>query len=161
MGQDREYRDALGQFPTGVAIVSTVYRETALAMTINSFSSVSLDPRLVLWSVDHGSNRYEVFRDAQHFAISILAANQGEIARQCAQFAELSKTNVQWTPSAHRVPLISEALVHFECESHAVHTAGDHDVIIGEVIRFDRPKHSPALMFHQSEFSTTPSVEVR
>ena len=85
MDIDRNYRDALGRFPTGVALVTLSDEGRALAMTVNSFSSVSLDPPLILWSVDHNSRRYELFRNTPRFAVNVLAADQEALSNACAR----------------------------------------------------------------------------
>jgi flavin reductase (DIM6/NTAB) family NADH-FMN oxidoreductase RutF len=155
---ERAYRDALSQFPTGVAVVSIFEGRLPLAITINSFSSVSLSPRLVLWSVDHLSNRYEAFRDAEHFSISILGADQQSVAELCAGEALLEKNSVKWTKGENGLPLIADAVARFECQRYSVHPAGDHDIIVGEVTHFEQMSR-PALVFHQSNFSQTPQAE--
>jgi len=130
----REFRQALGQFATGVTLATIDGPEGPMGFTANSFSSLSLDPPLVLWSLARSSRRYPFFTSAQHFAIHVLAAEQvgliGRFAREGAGFDGLDhKMN------AHRVPLIDGALVRFECDLHATHEGGDHLIVVGRVTR--------------------------
>ena len=148
----RQYRDALGRFPTGVALVALMHEGRALAMTVNSFSSVSLDPPLVLWSVDHRSGRYETFRDAQSFAINVLAADQEHLSNACARNDDLVASGAAWTIGREGAPLVDACVARFECVREAVHPAGDHDIIIGRVKAFDTPRTAPALVFHRSAY---------
>ncbi len=148
----RDYRDALGRFPTGVALITLMADDRALAMTINSFSSVSLDPPLILWSVDHRSSRYEVFRDAPRFAINVLAADQESLSNACARDQNLENSGASWALGEGGAPLIEGCVARFECGLEALHPAGDHDIIVGRVSGFDMPRTAPALVFHRSGY---------
>ncbi len=148
----RDYRDALGRFPTGVALVTLMTQGRAVAMTVNSFASVSLDPPLILWSVDRNSDRYELFRDAPHFAVNVLAADQEHLSNACARDDDLDASGASWTAGAQGVPLVEGCVARFECALDAVHPGGDHDIIIGRVIGFDMPRTAPALVFHRSAY---------
>ena len=96
MTDSRSYRDALGRYPTGVTIVTTYVEGKAIGMTVNSFASVSLDPRLVLWSVEHGTDRYKRFAEAQDYAINVLAADQAGLAHACAIEPDLRACHAEW-----------------------------------------------------------------
>lgn len=152
MTQDRAYRDALGCFPTGVALVTRTEQGEARAMTINSFASVSLTPRLVLWSLDRKSDRFDAFVGAEHYAINVLAADQAQLSSACAMTDELESAGGHWTPGANGAPLVEGAIARFECTRTAVHPAGDHVIIVGEVTAFDMPRKAPALVFHKSVY---------
>jgi flavin reductase (DIM6/NTAB) family NADH-FMN oxidoreductase RutF len=150
--EDRAYRDALGCFPTGVALVTRSESGDARAMTINSFASVSLRPRLVLWSLARGSERFEAFVNAEHYAINVLAADQATLSSACAMSDDLVSSGGRWTPGAHGAPLVEGAIARFECTRAAVHPGGDHVIIVGEVTAFDMPRRAPALVFHKSMY---------
>lgn len=154
MDKAREYRDALGLYPTGVALVTLLHDGSARAMTINSFASVSLEPPLVLWSVARDSLRYRLFRDAEVFAINILAADQEALATACAQSDDLEAAGAAWTEGEGGAPLVNGAVARLECVRDAVHPGGDHDIIIGRVTAFDRPRRAPALVFHRSAYAS-------
>jgi flavin reductase (DIM6/NTAB) family NADH-FMN oxidoreductase RutF len=150
----REYRDALGLYPTGVALVTLLHEGSARAMTINSFASVSLDPPLILWSVAKDSARYRLFLDTEAFAVNILAADQEALATACAQSDDLAAAGATWTKGQGGAPLLTGAVARFECLREAVHPGGDHDIIIGRVTGFDRPRQAPALVFHRSAYAS-------
>ena len=138
-GDRRAFRRALGHFPTGVAIVTTVAGDRPVGMTINSFASVSLDPPLVLWSVDLAAGFADAFTAADRFALSVLAGDQMALARRFDGVAT-------WA-GAGGPPLIAGALATFECRREAVHPGGDHAIIVGRVDRFAARDGSP-LLFH-------------
>lgn len=154
MSTAREYRDALGVYPTGVALVTLLRDRSARAMTINSFASVSLDPPLILWSVARDSARYALFVGADSFAVNVLAADQQALATACAQSDDLEGAGGSWSPGKIGAPLLNGAIARFECTREAVHAGGDHDIIIGRVAGFDRPRRAPALVFHRSAYAS-------
>ena len=144
----KEFRRCLGKFATGVAVVTcSDDRGNPRGMTANSFSSVSLEPRLVLWNIAKVSNSLEAYLAAGSFAINILASDQQDLS---AHFARSNHTlfdaiDVDW--SADDVPLIPGALACFECRTHAIHDTGDHHIIIGEVVRFEATNGDPLMFF--------------
>lgn len=153
MDTARTFRDALGCYPTGVALVTVLEEGRARALTINSFASVSLEPPLVLWSLDRASLRYDQFASAPHFAINVLGADQEALALACARDDDLGRAGGQWVEGATGVPLVRDAIARFECTLDAVHEGGDHIIIVGRVAAFDRPRTAPALVFHRSVFA--------
>lgn len=150
----RAFRDALACYPTGVAVVTVFDNGRARALTINSFASVSLEPPLVLWSLDRASLRFDQFAAAPRFAINVLAADQEGLAMACARDDDLERAGGRWSEGQTGVPLIADALARFECTLDEVHEGGDHIIIVGRVATFDQPRNGPALVFHRSVFAT-------
>ena len=148
------YRRALGTFPTGVAIITTrdAQREP-VGLTCNSFSSVSLAPPLVLWSLRKASKSIEVFRQTRCFAINVLAEDQDHLS---ARFATSSITDkfegVAWQDGHDAQPLISDCVARFECHTVAQHEAGDHIVFIGQVDRFQVLREEDPLVFYKGAY---------
>ena len=142
----RAFRNALGQFGTGVAIVTTTTERGNVGITANSFASVSLDPPLVLWSPAKSSKRYDAFTQAQRYAIHLLAHEQRHI---CHMFVKNGDRfdDLLWNMSENNVPLIEQCLAIFECQQHAVHDAGDHAIVVGRVERTTLNKGNPLLFF--------------
>lgn len=130
----RDFRNALGQFGTGVTIVTTADGDTPLGITVNSFSSVSLDPALVLWSPAKASSRFQQFESTKHYAIHVLDHSQGELAKQFARNAQ-SFNDCTWRWSDNRVPLLEKCIARFECERVMSHDGGDHSIVVGKVLR--------------------------
>jgi len=130
----RAFRDALGQFTTGVTIVTCEGETGPVGITANSFASVSLDPPLVLWSPARASRRFPAFEAANNYAIHVLAACQSHV---CGAFARdgAAFDAVDWSRNDRGVPLIDGCLARFECTRQAVHDGGDHLIIVGRVDR--------------------------
>jgi len=106
---DRALRDAFGKFATGVAVVTCMSENGPVAITVNSFSSISMDPALVMWAVGKSSKRYPAFAAAGHYAIHILAADQKEL---CETFSKngFALADMDHTTNAHGVPMIDGCL---------------------------------------------------
>jgi flavin reductase (DIM6/NTAB) family NADH-FMN oxidoreductase RutF len=130
----RAYRDALGQFGTGVTIITAEGSDGPMGMTANSFASVSLDPALVLWSPAKSSTRFPIFADAKHYAIHVMREDQQALAGQFARNGQ-SFDQCDWSRSAEDVPILNDCLARFECVGEAQHDAGDHVILVGRVLR--------------------------
>lgn len=142
-------RRALGAFATGVTIVTAPAGSSGapVGFTANSFTSVSLDPPLLLVCLAHTARGYRVFREAQGFAVNVLAAEQEAIARLFAMPGADKFADTPWRPGATGAPLIEGCLATFDCAMHQRLTAGDHDILMGRVLGFAR-REGEALLFH-------------
>lgn len=129
----RQLRDALGRFATGVCVITVNDAQKARGMTVNSFASVSLDPPLVLWSLQNNSELYDTFSSPRHFAINILAKDQREHANLYAKKGEHLLEHAHYRAGKYGSPIIRRALTTLECELEATHDGGDHLIIIGRV----------------------------
>lgn len=155
-------RAALSQFATGVTIVTALTADgRRIGLTANSFTSVSLDPPLVLWSLSKRSANLTVFRDARHFAINVLSSDQHALCQRFAQRMEGDRFDgVALATSTRDLPVIDGALACFECEMHAQYEAGDHIVFIGRVEHF-RAGDGDALIFRAGRMlSSSSAVEL-
>lgn len=130
----RELRNALGRFATGVCVISTVSEEgQPLGLTANSFASVSLDPPLVLWSLQNNSEVFDVFSRPRYYAINVLASeHHGHSGRYATRGDHLLDAD-HFSLGKFGAPIMHEALASFECELHATHEGGDHLIIVGRV----------------------------
>ncbi|MEP2532953.1 flavin reductase family protein [Shimia sp.] len=146
----RIYRDALGCFATGITIVTAPTPTGPIGMTANSFSSISLDPPLVLWSPAKKSQRYPLFAGADRFAIHVLRADQKDLALEFARRGD-AFDQVAWHTNALNVPLIDDCLARFDCQTHAIHDGGDHAIIVGHVVHVTLNDGAP-LVFAQRSY---------
>ena len=149
-GAERMYRDALGQFGTGVTVITAGGPNGPVAITVNSFASVSLSPALVLWSIDEGADRCPIFRRADFTAIHVLSEHQAGIARGFARNGE-DFSGVDWEWSDMGVPLLPGCLSRFECERVADHPGGDHRILVNQVLRVTKSDGAP-LLFAKGRF---------
>jgi flavin reductase (DIM6/NTAB) family NADH-FMN oxidoreductase RutF len=130
----RSFRTALGNFPTGITVVTAQTPDGPIGMTVNSFSSVSLDPPLILWSPAKTSSRHDLFAGATHFAIHVLGADQGELSSRFTR-GGLGFKDFAWDMNPEGVPIIPGTLSRFECERASVYDGGDHSILLGRVLR--------------------------
>jgi flavin reductase (DIM6/NTAB) family NADH-FMN oxidoreductase RutF len=149
----------LGAFATGVTVV-TAGRDLPHGMTANSFASVSLDPPLILVCVGRDALMHHVLSQQTTFAVSILAADQTEVARYFADKRRPIGPNefdaVSWSPGTHSgAPLIDGALAHLECELEHRHDAGDHTIYVGRLVSVWRRAGADALLFLNGQFLRT------
>ncbi len=129
-----EFRQLLGRFATGVTVVTT--RDAAqrpYGMTASSLSSVSLEPPLVLLSVEKIAKIHAVLLAAPHFVVNILAADQETLSRRFARKEDDRFDGIGYTESPDGIPVLDGVLAHIECERWALHDAGDHTLLIGRV----------------------------
>ncbi|WP_413990055.1 alpha/beta fold hydrolase [Labrys okinawensis] len=138
------FRRALGAFPTGVTIVSTVQPDgTPRGFTANSFSSVSLDPPLILVCIARTASSYPIFSGTRHFAVSVLAEHQKDVSRLFASKTSDKFKGSRWRCETTGSPVIEEAAAWFDCRTHNVVDAGDHIILIGEVAAFGGSETNP------------------
>ena len=143
-----EFRQALGQFATGVCLVTVNDPELGpLATTVNSFSSVSLEPPLVLWSIQNTSDHLKVYSECTHFGISVLSAEQADLSGHYAKRGGHQALAEHFSEGASGEPKLLGALAHFTCATHAVHPGGDHQIIVGEVVSFESVAGEPLVFF--------------
>ncbi|AYF87841.1 MULTISPECIES: p-hydroxyphenylacetate 3-hydroxylase reductase component [unclassified Pseudomonas] len=149
----RAFRRALGNFATGVTVVTATAPDgTRVGVTANSFNSVSLEPPLILWSIDKRSSSLAVFERASHFAVNILAADQIDLSNQFARPRDDKFEGVAVESGVGGAPLLPDCAARFECEMHQWVEGGDHWILIGKVVRFDDFGRSP-LLYHQGAYS--------
>ena len=144
-----ELRSTLGRFCTGVTVVTTERDGEVHAMTANAFTSVSLDPPLVLVSIDHRAKMHRLLPDTRRFGVSVLASSQERVAWHFAGRPLPSPGELfVWDED---VPLVAGAIAHVGCSLHACHEAGDHTLYLGLVESLSSRPGEP-LLFHRGAF---------
>lgn len=153
----RAFRVALGAFATGVCIVTAKAEDgRRVGMTINSFSSVSLDPPLVLWSIARTAQSLPVFTTVENWAVNVLSETQEGLSNTFAR--------PPLSPEGHRfdgvetaegiggAPLLAGAIARFQCATEHLYEGGDHVILVGRVLAFDRAEGVPPLLFAQGRY---------
>lgn len=157
MSQDfdpRAFRQSLGEFATGVAIITAQGTgEELIGMTMSSFNSVSLDPPLVLFSVDRRAHSLPAMLEAKGFAVNILAREQEHLSNRFARALADKWDQVKRTVGHAEAPLLTGALAHFECEPWANYDGGDHVIFVVRVLRYTvRPGNPAPLIFFRGRY---------
>ena len=153
-GARRQFRDTLGQFATGVTIMTTVASSGAyIGITVSSFNSLSLDPPLILWSIADTSSCHGYFKVGDSFGVNVLAEDQESLAVNFSKTGGDKFQGVQMSTGLSGVPLIGGCVVYFECCVEARYPGGDHDIIVGRVRRIFNVGKAP-LLFHGGALRT-------
>jgi len=147
------FRATLGRFPTGVAVVAS--RDPAgrtIGMTVNSFTSVSLDPLLILVCIDRDATSHASILASGSFSVNVLAGDQEGVARRFATApADTRFEGVAWREGPEGLPLLEGVVAWLACSVHAVHAAGDHSIVVGHTDAWDACGGSP-LVFHRGAY---------
>lgn len=148
----REFRNALGRFATGVTVVTARDADgTPLGLTVSSFNSVSIDPPLILWSLEKRSTTLPAFEQASHFAVNVLGADQMDLSNLFAGRAEDKFSGLDCPAGEGGAPLLPGCVATFQCRNWAQYDGGDHVILLGEVIAFERTPGA-ALLFHDGAY---------
>jgi flavin reductase (DIM6/NTAB) family NADH-FMN oxidoreductase RutF len=143
------FRFALGRFVTGVAVMTTKSDDGAnVGVTVSSFNTLSLDPPLILWSLSLKAPSLAHFRAAKRFGVNILASDQRDLALRFARPARDKFADVRVSEGAHGAPLIHGAVVHLECGVEVRHPGGDHELIIGRILKASVNEKAPLVFGH-------------
>jgi len=148
----KAFRHALGSFPTGVAVVTAPSESEPVGITVNSFTSVSLDPPLVLWCLKKDSHRYRAFVEAAGFTISVLGTEHEGVSARLARQGEHRLQDLELLETELGAPALADAHAVFECTGEAIHDGGDHSILIGRVLRFARRADGAPLVYYRGRY---------
>jgi flavin reductase (DIM6/NTAB) family NADH-FMN oxidoreductase RutF len=150
------FKEVMGNYPTGVTVVTTIDENgIPFGLTVNSFASVSIDPLLILWSIDKRVSSYNLFTATDKFAVHVLAGNQSDI---CSLFATKGTdrfANCEWELSEYKLPIIAGAAGVLQCKTYKTIEAGDHTILVGEVVDIQHGNKDP-LLYHKRKFGPIP-----
>jgi flavin reductase (DIM6/NTAB) family NADH-FMN oxidoreductase RutF len=148
-----ELRRALGQFATGVTVVTTPAADGSPdGITVNSFASVSLEPPLVLWCLGLSAASFDTFRLAGQQMINVLAGDQADVARHFATRGAKRFDGIKWTPTDTGLPRLDGCIGWFEVGIRSRHEEGDHLILVGRIEAFEVVRGRP-LLFYDSQFA--------
>ncbi len=150
----RIYREVLGQYASGVTVVTTMSGDQPVGMTCQSFTSVSLDPPLVAFLPQKTSRAFAAIRQSRQFCVNFLAADQTEISGAFASQADDKFAGIEWEPTASGSPRLAGTVGWVDCVVQDVHEAGDHYLVIGKVENLGNGEATQPLLFHQGRYRT-------
>lgn len=152
---NREFRNAVGCFATGITVITTLDADGApVGITANSFSSLSLDPPLVLFCLDIGSSSFEAFHRNRHFAVNVLGEAQEELSSNFAQSNVDKWDGVAYETWETGCPVLDGCLANLECDIDSVIEGGDHVIIVGKVVRmrYDEEASGRPLLYYRGRY---------
>ncbi len=151
--EPRDFKEALGCFATGVTVITAVGpRGELVGITANSFNSVSLDPPLILFSLNRRAYSLRAFLSTQAFAVNILRAGQEEISDRFARALEDKWSEIDYELWDSGCPILTAALASFECKIRHTYHGGDHVIFVGEVLRLCHDPEGQPLLFHGGKY---------
>jgi len=152
----RDFRGALGQFPTGVTVITALDENgDPIGCTASSFNSVSIDPALVLWSVDKSAFSAEIFKKSEYFAVNVLSESQVAISNCFAGRGEDKFKDVSYNSGLGGAPLFEGCGAQFECKTWNVYEGGDHLIIVGEVQKYSHDDSLSPLVFARGSYAVS------
>lgn len=149
----RELRNCFGKFATGITVITAMAPDgSKIGLTVNSFSSLSLDPPMILWSLDKKSKSLDALKNASHFAVNVLASDQMDLSNNFARTSDEKFDGIELIESKHGLPLLSGTVAHLECKNVDNYDGGDHIIFIGQVECFEIGNKKP-LLYTNGQYS--------
>ncbi len=148
--EPRDFRDTVGCFATGITIITTVEADgSPVGITANSFTSLSLDPPMVLFCLDYNVASFDAFQAGGHFAVNILSMGQQDLSSRFAKSGPKKWDGVAFDTWDTGSPILPGCLASMECKVSSINEGGDHVIVIGDVIRMERAQEEvmPLLYF--------------
>ncbi|WP_167042454.1 flavin reductase [Salinibacterium sp. ZJ454] len=157
-----DFREVLGHYPTGVAVVTAIVDEAPVGMVIGSFTSASLDPALVAFLPSRSSATYRKLRRARSFVINVLSADQEGLCRRLSskEDDESKWSGLGWSPGLSGAPLLDGAVAYVECAFEHSYDAGDHDIVLGKVTDLKVGSGTLPLLFFQGGYGRFASTSL-
>ncbi|MEN8382827.1 flavin reductase family protein [Acinetobacter radioresistens] len=150
--EPRSLRQLLGQYATGITVVTALdVNQRKIGMTANSFTSVSLDPPLILWNIAKSATHFEDFRQAEYFAINILNEDQYLESNHFSKSADDKFEGLDDVDEYMGIPILNKSLTTFVCRQYELHEAGDHYIIVGQIEACRNQMGNP-LVFHNGQY---------
>ncbi|MER2090131.1 MAG: flavin reductase family protein [Sporosarcina sp.] len=154
--QVASFKEAMGNYPTGVTVVTAFDGDKKpMGLTVNSFASVSLEPLLILWSIDKRVSTYNDFLNTEKFSVNILGADQGDLCTLFSSRVADRFSQCDWKESDLNLPVLSDALAVLQCKTVQQIEAGDHTILIGEVLDIRNESKEP-LLYHRRTIGAIP-----
>lgn len=148
-----QFREVCGQYATGVAVITAAASGRQVGVTVNSFSSVSLDPPLVQFSLDRKASVFPVFTDCGHFVVNVLSRDQQALSNLFAVNSEAFE-EVEFSEGIGGCPVFADCVANLECEKFAVYEGGDHVIILGQVKQLRCAPTNEPLLFFRGTYGT-------
>ena len=148
----KKFRHVMSHFATGVTICTTKSAERNHGITINSFTSVSLEPALVLFCLSKHSSEHSAFSQSEGFCVNLLAANQQQLSNHFASHSRRDWSGIKHSYGPTGAPVLDGSLAHIHCRIWQRYDGGDHDIIVGEVVELDIARQTEPLLYYKSNY---------
>lgn len=156
-----EYKEVLGQFCTGVTVITSIHRYEPVGFTCQSFSALAMEPPLILLCPQKHSTSWPRIRETGAFVVNVLAADQRWISNNFAKSGADKFAGVEWSTTTREMPAIDGSLAWLECKMIEEIDAGDHTIVVGAIHEFGLGKNSDPLLFHRGTYLDLPLKETQ
>ncbi len=147
-----DFRKVLGNYPTGVCVITALNEGKPAGMVVGTFTSVSLDPPLVGFFPDKSSSSWPLIEKAGHFCVNVMGSDQQDVCRSVSAKGEAKFVGVEYAVSDHNLPVIANSIASIECELYSVTEAGDHWFVLGRVLRMETVREDDPMLFHLGRY---------
>lgn len=152
----KNFRRALSQFPTGVTVITTLdAKGDPVGVTASSFNAVSVEPPLILWSIDKASYSLKAFEQAEHFIVNVLDRNQVTTSNNFASQGKDKFSHAEYHPGLGQCPVLDHSAAQFECKKWAIYEGGDHLILVGEVVSYRFEDSVEPLIFSRGSYAVS------
>lgn len=154
----QRFRDVLGRFCSGIVVVTGATDDGPVGLTAQSFSSLSLEPPLILFCPAKTSTSWPRIAATSHFCVNVLGDHQEDVCRTFARTGVDKFADVAWTPGVSRSPVLADCIASIDCRISAIHDGGDHLIVIGEVLDMGLRDAGGPLLYYQSAYARVAEV---
>jgi flavin reductase (DIM6/NTAB) family NADH-FMN oxidoreductase RutF len=152
MTQIDNFKKSMANFVTGITVITTTFEDKPIGITVNSFNSVSLEPSLILFSLEKKSARYAKFINQKFFTVNILSESQKNLSELFAWHKEVDWKIIKWHHSKNNdCPILDNCSAYLDCEIYQIHEGGDHSIIVAKVINSEALDFDP-LIYHRRKY---------
>jgi flavin reductase (DIM6/NTAB) family NADH-FMN oxidoreductase RutF len=155
----RHFRDVMGTFATGVTVITTLESDVPYGITANSFTSVSLSPPLVMFCLGKSSTNFKFFMESDCFAVNILTEQQDSLSARFASYEGNRFEGVDWVTWETGAPILKNVVSAIDCRLEATHDAGDHIIMVGQVVRAEKQNDTEPLLYFQGGYKKLQKFE--
>ena len=159
MVDQRHFRDVMGTFATGVTVITTLESDVPYGITANSFTSVSLSPPLVMFCLGESSTNFKFFMESDCFAVNILTEQQDSLSARFASYEGNRFEGVDWVTWETGAPILKNVVSAIDCRLEATHDAGDHIIMVGQVVRAEKQNNTEPLLYFQGGYKKLQKFE--
>jgi 3-hydroxy-9,10-secoandrosta-1,3,5(10)-triene-9,17-dione monooxygenase reductase component len=149
----KDFRKIMGTFATGITVVTTMHDNSVpIGITVNSFTSVSLDPPLILWCLANDADSYDIFANCPNFAVNVLHQEQEDLSQIFSTKNSSKFENLEWETGEFGAPILKDCLSYFQCETEIAYSGGDHIILLGHVRAIEIHTEKKPLIYHNSNY---------
>ena len=156
-----DYRKCLGSFATGVTVITTNHNEKLTGITVNSFTSLSLDPYMILFNIGKASSKYDTFKNCEYFTVNILEESQLNLSQSFSNPEPVDWEKINYKHGKTNTPILNNVLSYLECKTDKIYDGGDHSIITARVINLESLSNNKPLLYYKGNYCQINDINSR